>query len=204
MTHPKPPNTDCIVATIIGFLLPFFLAGANGNAEVATAAIRAVIDGYSARTPEEFDLVGRIVGFSTVGMDNLRLSKTPGLSDTKVLQYRNNAVSLCRSSDNAKKMLDALQSARDVKRDVPRPSVTAAPPAPKPAPAVAIPAITHQPIGGLPNHPMDLEAMKREARTMLAAFSKVGAPVFAMPPAQTTATMVKSAVRAAIGAANRR
>jgi len=199
MTQTNPATAQCMITTIVGFLLPFFLAGADGNADVAKATIRDLIDGYNATSPEQLDLVGRIIGFSIVGMDNLRLSMTPGLSDTKLLRYRNNAVSLSRSSDNARKMLDALQAGRDVKRAVPRPKVAAAPPVPKPV----LQAVTHQPIGGQPNIPIGMEAMKREARTMLAAFSQGASPVFAMPPAQNTSAMVKAAVHTAVGAAVR-
>ena len=200
MTQPNPATAQCMISTIVGFLLPFFLAGADGNADVAKATIRDLIDGYNASTPEQLDLVGRIIGFSIVGMDNLRLSMTTGLSDTKVLQYRNNAVNLCRASANARKMLDALHSGRDVKRAVPRPKIAASRAAPKPAPPAAI---TRQPPGGEPGFPIGMDALKREARTMLAAFSRGDAPVFAMPPAQSTAAMVKAAVRTAVGAATR-
>ena len=57
---------------------------------------------------------------------------TPDLSDTKVLRYRTNAVTLGRASDSACKMLETLQAGREVERDVPQPSIAAAPPAAKP------------------------------------------------------------------------
>jgi hypothetical protein len=55
-------------------------------------------------TPTELDLVGRIIGFSVAAMDNLRLSMASDLSATKILRYRSNAVTLCRSSDQALKI----------------------------------------------------------------------------------------------------
>jgi hypothetical protein len=195
MTRTEPNVSDCIFNTILGFLLPFFLAGAGGNQETAKAAIRELVNAYSAGTPRELDLAGRIVGFAIVAMDNLRLSMTPGLSDTNLLRYRCNAVTLSRSSETARKMLDTLQAGREVKREVPRPSVAAAPPAPKlvvpaSAPAAAKPVVPASasvtaklPNGGVPDFPMDIETMKRDARIMMAAFSKNGASRFPDPDA---------------------
>jgi hypothetical protein len=202
------PTTDCIFATILGFMLPFFLAGAGGNQQIATIAIRELIDAYNARTATELDLVGRIVGFSIAAMDNLRLSMTPGLSDTKVLRYRANAVTLCRSSDAARKMLDALQAGQEVKRDVPRPSIAAAPPAPRPVPPVSASVTTKLPNAGGFEFPADIDTMKRDARTMMAAFSRNGAQGNGVqgtvsPLSPDTATMVRAAARAAVAAATR-
>jgi hypothetical protein len=175
MTQTEPNVSDCIFNTIVGFLVPFFLAGAGGNQEIAKAAIRELVDAYSAGTPRELDLAGRVVGFSIVALDNLRLSMTPGLSDTKLLRYRCNAVTLSRSSETARKMLDALQAGQEVKREVPRPSVAAAPPAPKPVVPASASAVPKLPNGGVSEFPMDIETMKRDARIMMAAFSKNGA-----------------------------
>jgi hypothetical protein len=197
------PTTDCIFATILGFMLPFFLAGAAGNQQIATIAIRELIDAYNARTPTELDLVGRIVGFSIAAMDNLRLSMAPGLSDTKVLRYRANAVTLCRSSDTARKMLDALQAGQEVKRDVPRPSIATAPPAPRPVPPVNAPATAKLPNAGASELPTDIDTMKRDARTMMAAFSRNGGQGTVSPLTPDTATMVRAAARAAVAAATR-
>jgi hypothetical protein len=192
MTHSEPaasePTTaDCLFGTIMGFLLPFFLAAAGGNPQIAKAAIKELIEAYNAATPTELDLVGRIIGFSTVAMDNLRLSMIPGLSDTKILRYRSNAATLSRSSDNARTMLEALQAGRTVKRDVPRPSVV---PAPRPLPQTRLPM---QPADQISDMAMDLETMKRDARIMIAAFSKTGSAAPLNPP-----TMVRAAARAAV------
>ncbi len=105
-----PSAFDCVLGNILGFMLPFFLLAAGGNPDLARAAIKELIDAYQASTPEQLDLVGRIIGFSTAALDNLRLSMVPNLSDTKVLRYRCNAVTLSRSSDQALKILEALQA----------------------------------------------------------------------------------------------
>ena len=101
---------DCLFETILGFMLPFFLVGAGGSPDIAGAAVRELIDAYGAGTSTELDLVGRIVGFSIAALDNLRLSMTTGMSDTKVLRYRCNAVTLSRASDQARTILEAVQA----------------------------------------------------------------------------------------------
>jgi hypothetical protein len=208
MTHTDPnaiTTTDCVFNTILDFLLPFFLVGARGNQDVATAAIRELIDTYNAGNPMELDLVGRIIGFSIASLDNLRLSMTAGLSDTKVLRYRCNAITLCRSSNTARTMLEATQAGRPVRQATPRPTVAAAPPAPKPVPVVQAPkpapqaqapVIPQLPNGGISKFPMDIEAMKRDARIKMAAFSKSGAaaPIAILDPAAA----IRAAVRAAV------
>jgi hypothetical protein len=127
---PDPSAFDCILGNIFGFMLPFFLASAAGNAGLARTAIKELIDAYQASSPAELDLVGRVIGFSIAAMDNLRLSMTPDLSATQVLRCRCNAVSLNRSSDQALKILEAVQAKREQSRKIPRPSVAAAPPPP--------------------------------------------------------------------------
>jgi hypothetical protein len=172
MTQPETQTYNCILDAILGFMLPFFLAAAAGNPEHAKAAIKQLIAAYNPSTPTQLDLVGRIIGFSIASMDNLRLSMTPGLSDAKVLRYRSNAATLSRASNQALKMLEASQANQQPTQPAPRPTVAAAPPPPKsqsPAPS--------RPVHAIPEHPpQDIEAMKREARIMMMAFSKNGAP----------------------------
>jgi hypothetical protein len=194
-TTPEPTTADCRFGTIIGFLLPFFLAAANGNPRTAKAAIKELIAAYHAATPVELDLVGRIIGFSTVAMDNLRLSMIPGLADTKVLRYRSNAAILSRSSDTARKMLEALQAGRTVKRDVPRPSV---------APASAPQPPTRLPAGEITGMATDLETMKQDDRIMMAAFSRTGSAPALTPAAMIRAAAAREAVQAACAGPPRR
>ncbi len=187
--HPGTGDIDCVFDTILGFLLPFFLTGAAGNVDAAKAAVRQLIEAYNASTATELDLVGRIIGFSVAAMDNLRLSMTQGLSDTRILRYRCNAVTLSRASDQARKLLEATQAQRPTAQRTPRPSVATALPAALPVAAtpahdtrslsaappqrVALPA--NSVLAGHP--PLDIEAMKRDARIMMQAFSKHGAQV---------------------------
>ena len=133
--------TACVLETIIGFLLPFFLTAAGGNVDTARAAIRQLIDAYGAATATELDLAGRIVGFSIAALDNLRLSMGADLPVTKVLRYRSNAVTLGRASDQARKALAAIRANPDQPLKTPRPSVAPAPLARAPlAPPQAAPS----------------------------------------------------------------
>ena len=116
-TSPQPADeaipSDCTFQTILNFMLPFFLAGAGGDADFARAAIFELLDAYNAATTPELDLAGRIIIFSTAAMDDLRLSMTdPEMSDTKKLRYRSNAVALSRSAEQCRKVLEAMQAKR--------------------------------------------------------------------------------------------
>lgn len=186
MAQPKPadPTFDCLLGTICDFLLPFILVGAGGNLTIARAAVYDLIAAHHPATATELDLVGRILGFSIAAMDNLRLSMGDDLSATKVLRYRSNAVSLSRASEHARKILHALQQNREETGKIPRPSVAAAPTpvaakpqtvpvTPQPTPAALLPTST-APAGIASIPPMDIDAMKRDARVMMAAFSKNG------------------------------
>jgi hypothetical protein len=208
MTETSPTTTDCLFETILGFLLPFFLLGAGGDRAVATAAIRELIQAYDASTPTELDLAGRIVGFSVVAMDNLRLSMKPDLSDSLVLRYRCNAVTLSRSADQARAMLEALQAGRPVHSDVPRPAVAVAPPAPpatEAAKALAsrVTTAAKLPVAAIAAFPQDIEAMKREARIMLAGFSRNGLQGSAMPLIPDPAALAAASARDAVSRAPR-
>src|SRR5208283_5522580 len=131
----QPDAIDCIFEHILGFMLPFFIAGAGGDTDLARAAISELADAYNVASATELELVGRILGFSTVAMDNLRLSMNPEMSDTKVLRYRSNAVALSRAAEQCRKILDVVQANRkpaqpaamSISRPIPRPAAVAAP-----------------------------------------------------------------------------
>jgi hypothetical protein len=208
---------DCILGNILGFMLPFFLVSAGEDAGLARAAIKELIGAYQATTPTELDLVGRIIGFSVAAMDNLRLSMAPDLSATKILRYRSNAVTLSRSSDQALKILQAVQAQQEQSRKIPRPSVAAAPPPPVrpatstmsappvPSPLTAVSSNGALTNGGVSEFPaIDIETMKRDARIMMAAFSKNDTHSCTTIPAMLDpAASAAAAARAAIASARR-
>jgi hypothetical protein len=151
--------------------------------------VAELIDSHHPATTTELDLVGRILGFSIAALDNLRLSAAPDLSTSQVLRYRGNAVTLSRSAETSRKMLHAAQSGQPLTREPPRPAVA---PAPKPQSTATV---------AMP----DIEAMKRDARAMIAAFSRQDVQSHAAFPPQLpdTETMIRTATRAAIAAASR-
>jgi len=131
-THPQPAAeavpSDCISQTILDFMLPFFLAAAGGDADLARAAIFELLDAYNAVTTPELDLAGRIIIFSTAAMDDLRLSMSdPQMSDTKKLRYRSNAVALSRSAEQCRKVLEAMQAKRQATNQPPAPAFSELP-----------------------------------------------------------------------------
>ena len=141
----------------------------------------------------------------------------PDLSATKVLRYRCNAATLSRSSDQALKILEAVQARQEQSRKIPRPSVAAAPPPPTrpaistmsarpvPSPLTAVSSNGGLTNGGVSEFPaMDIETMKRDARIMMAAFSKNDTHSSTTIPAMLDpAASAAAAARAAIAAARR-
>jgi hypothetical protein len=173
----EPDATDCLFAAILRFMLPFYLDGAGGNVDVARAAIVELIEAHGAATAAELDLVGRQIGFSAAAMDNLRLSMRAGLSDTKVLQYRGNAVALSRSAEQCRKVLEAKQSRREQQRG--QAARAQSPPEPEPEPLVTSPPTVPSPgwpagrnsgsmLDGDPEFCSDIATMKRNTNAMLA------------------------------------
>jgi hypothetical protein len=215
--EPETTTIDCIFENILAFMLPFFLSSAGGDADLARDAIRELAEAYNVATATELELVGRILGFSTVAMDNLRLSMNPEMSDTKVLRYRSNAVALSRAGEQCRKILDVMQANRKPAHQpmtIPAPVIAAAPaPAAKAEPsqpaankpgaqpsAPPAPASPSRP-GEVSLLPADIETMKRDAREMLAAFSNnsgpLARPAAAFPNIPDPATLVEAAVRQA-------
>lgn len=214
LAEAPPTAVDVIFENIFDFLLPFFLAAAGGKADLARAAIQELAEAYDATTVTELDLVGRILGFSVVAMDNLRLSMNQGMSDTKILRYRSNAVALSRAGEQCRKILEVVQGQRNRVRTaehaapprVPGPAIEPAPPvqmlpARRPGSLAAI-----VPPGGLPDDflsgmPNNIAAMKRDARILMAAFSRndaaSGPAIAAVPKAADPSAMVDAAVRQA-------
>jgi hypothetical protein len=104
-------SSDCIFRTILDFMLPFFLAGAGGDVELARAAILELLDAYEPATMQELDLASRVIIFGIASMDNLRLSMSdPSMSDPVKLRYRSNAVALSRSAEQCRAMLEGRQA----------------------------------------------------------------------------------------------
>jgi hypothetical protein len=207
----QPNATDCIFEQILGFMLPFYLAAAGGDAKLAREAIFELVDAYDCTTATELELVGRILGFSTVAMDNLRLSMKPEMSDTKVMRYRSNAVALSRAGEQCRKILEVMQGKRkpsDKPMAVPRPVIAPAPEMRAEKPRTPPTAVAEPPaaVGSVPLFPADLESMRQGARVMLGAFANGGlsdqaAAAFTRIPDK--AAQLNAAIKDAISASSR-
>jgi hypothetical protein len=174
----RPDTTDCLFSTILGFMVPFYLAGSGGDRGAAAGAVVELVASYVAATAPELDIVGRLVGFGAAAMDNLRLSMQAGLPDAKVLQYRGNAVALGRLAEQCRKVLEAMQTRRRkaaASRPMPRPRPAPVAPPSQPLPprdmppaqpkASADPAPT---VGEDRVFAHDVETMVRNAHAMIA------------------------------------
>src|SRR3954470_16380405 len=177
-------------------MLPFSLAAAGGDKALARAAIIELAEDYNAATAVELELVGRILGFSTVAMDNLRVSMDPDMSDTKVLRYRSNAVALSRASEECRRILETIQAKRGTIRtpmSILRPDIA---PAPAPKPAASPPASAPAPT--LTTPPASSPAMPpAPSPATPPAPSPTSAPAPAsatpLPPASATTPALKPA-----------
>src|SRR3954452_12786382 len=165
----QPTTIDCIFEHILGFMLPFFLASTGGDRALARAVIIELAEAYNVAAAIELELVGRILGFSTVAMDNLQVSMNPDMSDSKVLRYRSNAVALSRSGEQCRKILETIQAKQDTAQ---KPVVM---PQPKIAPAPA-PKVTPNPAP---------RAVKETATTPPAPRDR-GAAIGCRPPCHST------------------
>ena len=102
-------EADCIFHTVAGYLMPFYLAGARGDTKLAQITIVSILRAYQAATPYELELAGRIIALNAAATDSLGRSMRPGLSDTMVLRYRNNALALTRTANKCQAELEAIQ-----------------------------------------------------------------------------------------------
>ena len=135
---PAPDPADasicCAFQTIVGNLTPFYLVAAGGSLAAAAQTILDLIRAYQPHDAAEIELAGRIVGLCAAAADSLRASMRAGLSDTKVLRYRGNAVALERAAEKTRAALAVMQQQRH-EHQPPEPAA-----APDPRPATADPS----------------------------------------------------------------
>ena len=168
MSATQPDGMDQAFDSICLLLMPFFLLAAGDNPEKARTAVAHLLRAYNPTTPQELDLAARIVGFGIACLDNLRLSATsPDLPDTKILRYRSSAVSLNRSAEQCRTVLNKMRAEQPPPKPAPQPQPV--PPAEKPRAPLP------------PMNTAQMEKAKTEARAMLTGLAKLGA---ACPPGQ--------------------
>jgi hypothetical protein len=205
----SPEGSNCVFKTVLVCLYPFYLPAADGDVAVACSSVALLIQDNRPSGPVETDLVGRMVGYGIAALDNLRLSMQPGLSDSKILQYRAGAVALGRSAEQCRKTLDALQAKRRLRNQAA--AAHPMPAAPHPAPVAPLsPSAPQRPSAPPPETPpaQPQAAAPRDAGVSrgLSRYSAVSPPhasaIAVSPPAspsQAGASAPKPALPATAG-----
>jgi hypothetical protein len=98
--------------TVFSVLLPVYLQAANGDLDVAHAALTDLIDSHDAVNAAEVELVSRIHTLSYLARDSMTRSLNPDLADNLVLRYRSSATTMLRTAQQCRKALDAMQTLR--------------------------------------------------------------------------------------------
>jgi hypothetical protein len=165
---------DRALEAICMLLMPFFLLGAGDDPEKAHRAVADLIQAYNPGTTQELDLAARIIGFSSAALDNLCLSMTsPTLSDTKVLRYRSAAVSLGRSAEQCRMVLQKMQQEQPSPKTARPPEEKLAAPVQPQAPGQQPPVPRQQP--PVPEiTAAHIEKARSDARSLLAGLAKAG------------------------------
>jgi hypothetical protein len=92
---------------VLAFLLPFFLQGAVGNADLARAAALQLLGSYGATSSSDLLLAAQVIAFSFSTLDALgKAVAEPDLSPSARLRHRGNANALHRSGEQCRKALD--------------------------------------------------------------------------------------------------
>jgi hypothetical protein len=103
------PITPKALDRILSFLAPLFMTGSPGNAGVALAAAKELLDSYGARTNSEIRLAALTIAFSFGALDSLGRSVAADLSVNQLLRLRGNANSLHRAAHKSQEALARLQ-----------------------------------------------------------------------------------------------
>ena len=116
MSHPASsgPRTiaPVVLTTVLGHLVPHFLASTNGDPLAAREAAGSMLAAYGPATEQELHLAAEIVSFSLHALKALGQAAEPDLSLNRVLRLRGSAVSLSREAHKAQRKLDQCQRAR--------------------------------------------------------------------------------------------
>jgi flagellum-specific peptidoglycan hydrolase FlgJ len=142
--------TGTLLDHVLGFLIPFFLTGTDGDDAPARQAAIELLQSYGTTTDQQLVLAAEIVAFSLTTLANLGQSVAdPDLSINTRLRLRSNANALSRASDRNRKALERTRNAEPAHGGAPEPASprypSAAPPAidqstgaiVEPAPAIA-------------------------------------------------------------------
>ena len=92
---------------VLAFLIPIFLAGANGDQAAARQAAIELLQAHSTANGRDLLLSGEIVAFSFATLDSLGKSMAdPQMAITTRLRLRSNANALSRATERNRKALE--------------------------------------------------------------------------------------------------
>jgi hypothetical protein len=122
------PNISLVfLETIIGPMVPWFLAAAGGDRELARHTVLTMLASYNVHTEQEIRLAAEITIFSCGTLAALGKSADPDLPLNVVLRLRGSANALQRSKHQCQFVLDRLRKER-----MAVPASQSEPPAPEP------------------------------------------------------------------------
>jgi hypothetical protein len=111
-----PLRPGAFLETIIGFLLPYFVATA-ADIESARTEIIDTLASYAVRTPAEVLMAAQIIALGMTTLDTLREASTEDLSLSMRIRHRGNARNLNRAALQTEKALN-----ESLARDLPETS----------------------------------------------------------------------------------
>jgi hypothetical protein len=106
-----PSAAETTLTYVLGYLLPFFLKGANGDAIMARSAALQLLDSYGATSAEDLVLAAQVIAFSFSTLDALQQAVAdPEMSANTRLRHRGNANALHRAGEKCRKALAQTRS----------------------------------------------------------------------------------------------
>jgi len=98
---------ETALGQVLAFLLPFFLKGAAGDADLAHATALQMLDSFAVTSSKDLLLAAQIIAFSLSALDTLGTAvAVTDLSPSARLRLRGNANALHRAGEQCRKALD--------------------------------------------------------------------------------------------------
>jgi len=156
-----------IIETVLGQLALLFLAGANGDPQVARQAALRFLISYQPQTEPELALAADIISFGFHVRQSLHQAAEPDRPLHQVQRLRSGAASMGREAYRSLVKLEQLQQARQARQEQVTPEVVQTPPAPVAERPVArdVTALPEAPrpaaSGAIPYGDLSKEAIRR-------------------------------------------
>jgi hypothetical protein len=107
---------NAIIETVLGQLALLFLAGAQGDQQVARQAALRFLMSYRPETEPELELAAGIIGFGFHARQSLHQAMDPDRPSNEVNRLRSGAASLGREAYRCLVKLEQLQKARQAQQ----------------------------------------------------------------------------------------